>query len=98
MLNCQRQLSARWGRTHLEDNVLGKDVLDASDDILRFTLGELDGLGAAAEYGPVVLEVGHLAELLRVGRCSRHSRGVARARALAVLAHLGRRRDQRDGL
>lgn len=63
-----RYRNPRVNTTHLEDDVLGKDVLDARDDVLGLALGELDRLAAALQHRAVRSEFGHLGELLGVGR------------------------------
>jgi hypothetical protein len=54
--------------THLEDDVFGKDVLDARDDVLGLALGKLDRLHATLEHRTVRSQLGHLGKLLRVRR------------------------------
>lgn len=48
--------------------MLGKDVLDASDNIFSLTLGEFNRLDATLEYRPVRGKFGYFRELSCVRR------------------------------
>ena len=61
---------AREKGTNLEDDMLGENVLDASDDVFRLALGQFDRFAAAAQYRTVRSEIGYFAELLSVAGLS----------------------------
>lgn len=99
MLNCDgarvsegKESREQQEEAHLEDDVLGKDVLDAGDDVLRLALGELDRLAAALEDRAVRRQLGYLGKLLGVRRLALGS-----GRFGSGVGEFGRGRDGADG-
>jgi hypothetical protein len=50
-------------KTYLENDVLGKDMFDARDDILHLTLCELNRFIATLEYGSICLKFRYFRQL-----------------------------------
>lgn len=66
---------------YLEDDMLRKDVLDASNHVLRLTLRKLSRFRATLEYRSVRSKLWYISKLLSVIRLTIGSSGRSRSRS-----------------